>query len=125
MKRRVVWIGAGVAALVLGPMLVGCEGTGGKRHVMAGAQQADLVLGCQKCYSATIDARRSSLGATIDARRRSVKPGGPLTTRKHMCPDCKGEMRIYTEGETPMIQCTTCVPEGVACNRCLPPEEGS
>lgn len=117
MKKRMVWIGAGVVALVLAPLLIGCEGTGGKRHHMVADQNGDKVLGCQKCYDETVRVRRSVAGGTKYHRTQVIK--------KHMCPDCKGNMQTYTEDGKLMIKCASCAPEGVACNRCLPPEDGS
>jgi hypothetical protein len=47
------------------------------------------------------------------------------TIERHMCPDCKGDMKIYTEDGKLKVQCSKCAPEGVACDRCLPPGHGS
>jgi hypothetical protein len=117
MKRRIIWIGAGAVALVLAPWLVGCEGTGGKGHEMTAAQKADQVLGCQSCYDETIRVRRSHAKGSGFTRNQTIK--------KHMCPDCNGEMSTYTKDGKLMIKCANCAPEGVACDRCLPPESGS
>jgi hypothetical protein len=115
-RNRIVWIGAG-AALVLAPLLVGCAGAGGTRHEMAAAQKADHVLGCQKCYDEIVRVRRSSAKGLQWSRYETI--------RKHMCPDCKGNMKIYTEDGKLMVKCTKCAPEGLPCDRCVPPEKGS
>ncbi len=39
-----------------------------------------------------------------------------------MCPGCNAEVIAYTLERKPMIQCPGCVPGGVLCDRCLPPE---
>lgn len=116
MSKRIGWIGAGVVALVLAPLLVGCEGSGGKRHEVTAAQ-SDQVLGCQKCYDETIQVRRMHGKGAPYARTQTIT--------RHMCPDCKGDMKTYTEDGRLMIKCTQCAPEGAPCNRCLPPEKGA
>ncbi len=40
-----------------------------------------------------------------------------------MCPDCKSELSIYTEGSTLKAKCASCAPEGVDCDRCVPKQE--
>ena len=58
---------------------------------------------------------------------RSTQPRTGITTtrtiRTHMCPDCKSELSIYTEGSTLKAKCASCAPEGVDCDRCVPKQE--
>lgn len=116
MKKHILWIGAGVTALVLSPLLLGCETTRGDRHHhMAYAQAQDHELGCQLCFDETIRARRTLGG-------KQQWPGRHEVIRQHMCPDCEGDMQIYTQDGVLMIKCSQCAPEGVPCNLCLPPE---
>lgn len=110
MRKSILWIAVGTVGLMLVPLVAGCEGTGGKRHEVAAAQGKDQVLGCQKCYDETIRVRR----AWSKGLRTQIK-------KQHACSDCKGNMETYTEGDQLMIKCSSCAPEGVACNRCLPP----
>ena len=101
----VVALGGG-AILLLG----GCESTGG--HGMA-KQKDGYAMACQKCYDEVKIVRRQHLKGTEWSQRRVI--------RKHMCPDCKTEATIYTQDGKPMIKCSKCAPEGVACDRCMPP----
>lgn len=55
---------------------------------------------------------------------RSTQPRTGITTTRtvttHMCPDCKSELSIYTEGSTLKAKCAKCAPEGADCDRCVP-----
>jgi len=113
-RFAVLAIGALVAAVTV-PWLAGCESTGGGRKHQVVAQTGDHVMGCQKCYDEAVRVRR--LSSKGPSRTRIIK--------KHMCPGCKGEMVSYTEDGTAMIKCASCAPEGVPCDRCLPPKSGS
>lgn len=117
MKRiAVLAVGVLVAAVTV-PWIMGCESTGrgGKHRVVA--QTGDHAMGCQKCYDEAVRVRRASHKGLQWKRTQIIK--------KHMCPGCKSEMVSYTEDGTPMIKCTGCTPEGVPCDRCLPPRSGS
>lgn len=44
------------------------------------------------------------------------------TVLKHRCPDCFSDVELYEDGGTFMIKCASCARDGVACNKCLPPD---
>jgi len=94
--------------------LTGCETTaaGGKHKTMA--QAADHPMMCQKCYDEAVRVRKPG----TKWRRTQV-------IKKHMCPDCKAEMTTYTKDGKAMIKCASCAPEGVACDKCMPPKKSS
>ncbi len=114
MKRMIVF-SAGLAVLVgTSALLAGCESTGGNgKHDMA-AQEDGHVIGCKMCYDEAVRVRETHPKAGAATRDRIIK--------KHMCPDCKTEMVLYNEGDTPMIKCAHCAPEGVPCSKCMPPK---
>lgn len=117
MKRfAVLAIGALVAAVTM-LWLAGCASTGGGGKHQVVSQSDDYVIGCQKCYDEAVRVRRASANGQKWRRFQTIK--------KHMCPGCKGEMVSYTEDGTPMIKCEGCTPEGVPCDRCLPPKSGA
>lgn len=68
---------------------------------------------CAKCYDEIVKARGT---------------GGPLAglrtnkmIARHVCEECNTEMSIYTEQDVLMVKCARCAPEGIACDRCVPP----
>ena len=89
--------------------LAGCQT---QRHDVK-AREPDKVTVCSKCYDEMVKAKSSG------------GPRGGLATNrmvaKHTCEDCKTEMSIYTEQDVLMVKCAKCAPDGVPCDRCLPP----
>ena len=75
------------------------------------------MIGCKLCYDRTVTVRRMHPKGSGLARRKRVV--------KHMCPDCKVDSEIYTEDGKLMMKCAKCAPEGIACDKCLPPASGS
>lgn len=94
---------------IAGLALVGCEST---QHRVAPAAPMDIRdgvrIGCKLCYDQT--------------RTVSHAKGVSFKQRVHQCPDCKTDVSLYSEGGVAKMKCANCAPEGVACNRCLPPE---
>jgi hypothetical protein len=66
---------------------------------------------CRACYDEISKVRTTQPRTGIATTR---------TVRTHMCPDCKSELSIYTEGSTLKAKCSKCAPEGVDCDRCVP-----
>ncbi|GMU22696.1 MAG: hypothetical protein AMXMBFR13_27810 [Phycisphaerae bacterium] len=83
--------------------------------------RAELPVGypiqCQKCYDEAQTALRGT--ARVHAPRKALRY---RRLKRHMCPECKNEVVIYEENGVAMIKCLGCVPEGVACDLCRPPE---
>lgn len=79
-------------------------------HVMA-EQPEGVTLSCQRCYDMAV---RVLTGPPKHRRYKTVE--------RHACPDCASEAVIYEgPGGKSMIRCKGCAPEGVPCDRCLPP----
>lgn len=108
------------AAMAIGTAawITGCASTSGKTAHQVVSQAADHKIQCQKCYDEVIRIRRS-----FDKGKHRWKKTHMIT--RHVCPDCKTELSIYTEDGKPMVKCAKCAPEGVACDRCLPPQPGA
>ncbi len=107
--RLTLLTAVGIGAFLL---LAGCEGTGG--HKMAAVSSgAEHEMMCKACYNEVKAVRRAS-------------PKEPWSRnqviRKHHCADCKTDMTFYTEEGVPMVKCSKCAPEGVACDKCVPPK---
>ena len=71
-----------------------------------------MTVVCKDCYD------------QVQKARSSGGPRGGLATNRtistHMCPCCKTEMSIYVENGVAKVKCGGCVPQGVACDKCLP-----
>ena len=68
---------------------------------------------CQECYDAVSAAHRDH--PTSTAR-------GVQTLRAYRCPCCNTDMAVYLQDGTPMVKCGGCAPDGVAWDKCAPPE---
>ncbi len=100
---------------------------------------ASLVLsaaGLSACHSDKHTTVEPAAGHTVacsscyDQIRKVRGTGGPrggLATNRtittHMCKDCKTEVAIYTENGVSKIRCAKCAPEGLECDKCLPPKD--
>ena len=80
------------------------------KHTMTPSADGKVAV-CRACYDEI-------------SKVRSMQPRTGITTTRtvttHMCPDCKSELSIYTEGSTLKSKCAKCAPEGVDCDRCVP-----
>lgn len=80
-------------------------------HFM-GERPEGVTLSCQQCYDHAV---RVLTGPPKHRRYKAVV--------RHACPDCASEAVIYNGPDgKPMIRCEQCAPEGVPCDRCLPPK---
>ena len=98
------------ALAVSGLALSACQSG---KHTMVEPKPGQTVV-CSKCY----DQIRK-------ARSRGGPTGGLATNRMittHMCEECKTKMSIYTEDGVLMVKCAKCAPEGLPCDKCVPPE---
>lgn len=106
----------GLAALGLVAWLSGCQSTDKASHAMT-ADTGDHTLGCQMCYDEIVKVKRNlPQGKGVPMLYTSYS--------KHQCPDCKAMMEIYGQDGKLMFKCGKCTPEGVACDKCLPPKAG-
>ena len=104
----------GAIALGLLPLLIGCESTAS--HQVSDTSGSH-VMGCKMCYD--------EAHTVVQAQAKGAQPSRSQVIKKHMCPDCEAEVATYTEDGTPMIKCAKCAPEGVACDKCVPPRAAS
>lgn len=97
-----------VAIISLG--IAGCQT---EKHTMVEPKPGQVVV-CSKCYD------------QIRKARSTGGPRGGLATNRmistHMCEECKTEMSIYSQDAVLMVRCAKCAPEGVPCDKCLPPD---
>jgi hypothetical protein len=113
----------GLAAIGFLPWVIGCESTQSQKVSTTPEARADdtagkQVIGCQLCYDEAKSLTKSfSGGAQYYTRNQIVK--------QHQCPDCKADMMTYMKDGVPMFKCGHCAPEGVACDKCAPPEHKS
>ncbi len=69
-------------------------------------------MSCSKCYDFAVRV----LTGPPKHRRYKIEV-------RHACADCASEAVIFAaEDGRLMIRCAGCVPDGVACDRCLPPQ---
>lgn len=89
----------------------GC-GPSDRKPIHEMAEHSDgVAISCQRCYDLAV---RVSRGPPKLRRYKTVE--------RHACPDCASDAVIY-EGPSgkAIIRCEGCAPEGVPCDRCLPP----
>jgi hypothetical protein len=86
-------------------------------HTMDETTMAAKPINCSLCYDRTLTVRKISPKGSWLGQRKTVV--------KHMCPECKVDSEIYTKDGKLMMQCAKCAPEGLACDKCLPPKSGT
>lgn len=71
---------------------------------------------CRECYEAVAEAHRThpDSGASRDE-----------IVRTYQCTCCKAEMSTYRQNGTMMVKCGGCAREGVAWDKCLPPNDAA
>jgi hypothetical protein len=97
---------------VCGLALAACES---ERHTMVETKPGGGTrVVCQECYDEVAKVRR----------RAGYRGHGPAYTQNvsvHQCSQCRTEMAIYSENDVLMVKCARCAPEGLPCDKCLPP----
>lgn len=98
-----------IALAICGLALTACQSA---KHTMVESTPGQTVV-CSKCYD------------QIRKARSTGGPRGGLATNRtittHMCEECKTEMSIYSEDGVLLVKCATCAPEGLPCDKCMPP----
>ena len=92
----------------------GLQGCQSDKHTMV-EPAAGTTIVCSMCYDEIYTMRHSTgsrWGTTYEK-----------THTRHMCPGCKTEMSIYDENGVLMVKCAKCAPNGLACDKCLPPKD--
>ena len=116
--RRENLVGCVAVAFAFGLMslLSGCEGgrqeSNAPQHSVS--ESGGHVMGCQMCYDETKSSEQYGKNA-------AAYPGVHIV-KTHKCEGCKADVTVYTEDGKPMIKCPKCAPDGVACDKCLPPK---
>lgn len=99
-----------VSLVISGFGLTACQSD---KHTMVKPQEG-TVIACGQCYD------------QVYKVTHLINPRGMITSTdthtRHMCPSCKTEMSVYTEHGVTMVKCAKCAPEGLACDKCLPPK---
>lgn len=97
------------AALVLGS----CAGA----HKMREGSGAEASV-CRECYDQAVRTWDQSVYGYAGGRWGYV----PSTRvyAEHHCASCNSTMVVHTDDGRWTIQCPTCAPEGVPCDKCLP-----
>ncbi len=83
------------------------------KHTMVEPKDGTVNV-CTECYNEVYKVQHAS----------GSRGGGTVTQShtRHVCPECKTEMSIYTQNGVAMVKCAKCAPEGLACDKCLPPK---
>lgn len=98
-----------LVAFVLPVSPFGCGGTERQAQLVT-TTAAGKPMQCRMCYDMTV---RVLTGPPKHKRYEIVQ--------NHQCPDCRSYVIIYTERGEMKIKCAHCAPDGIACDRCLPP----
>ncbi len=107
--RLTLLTAVGIGAFLL---IAGCEGAGGHKMVAAPSGTEHEIM-CKACYDEIKLVRRGGLKG----------PWSPdQFMRVHHCEGCKTDMTFYMQEGVTMVKCPKCAPEGVACDRCVPPK---
>lgn len=101
-----------LALLTIAPgVLGGCAA----HHEMRTGSEGKVTV-CRECYDQAV--RVWDSGGYAGARW--VHAPSPRVRVEHQCASCKSTMVVHTDDGHWMIQCPTCAPEGVLCDKCLP-----
>ncbi len=106
MKSSLVFSGIALAAVTMSA----CQSD---KHAMVEAKDGTVIV-CKGCYDQIFKMQHS----------RNFRGGGTTYEQvhtRHACPYCKTEMSIYTEDGVTKVKCAKCAPEGLDCDKCLPP----
>jgi hypothetical protein len=83
------------------------------KHTMVEPKDGTVIV-CKLCYDEVYKERHPT-GSRWGGMRTE-------THTRHVCPSCQTEMSIYTQNGVTMVKCAKCAPEGLACDKCLPPK---
>lgn len=104
---RICWLSTFAVFGTIAVVLPGCRSA---RHRMA-ETPTGMRIACRLCYD---EMKRVSRGA-IGKQKRGWRT-------RHACEGCNAESSIYWEDGVVKMKCPECAPEGIPCDRCLPPE---
>lgn len=96
---------------VLAAFAAGCSAT---RHRQSDATSGG-VPACRSCYDAAMK-EVHLWGEYRGGGWRHIE-----YRRVHQCPECMTDVSIYEQDGRLRLACAKCAPEGVDCDKCLPP----
>jgi hypothetical protein len=114
MRRSILSL---VPLAAFGLLVLGCAGPERMGRHERAESPAGQTIQCQKCYG--------EAQAALPGTARTHWPRKRMQYREikhHVCPACKSDVVLYEEDGVPMIKCSGCAPEGVACDLCRPPQ---
>jgi hypothetical protein len=112
MKPQTVRVPLVTSLLLAGLGVTACQSN---NHTMTDAATGKTIV-CKECYDAVTAAHRDHPASNAS---------GSQTLRTYPCPCCKSEMSVYIQNGTHMVKCGGCAREGVAWDKCLPPDRAS
>jgi hypothetical protein len=83
------------------------------KHTMVEPKDG-TAIGCKECYDEVYKTTHST-GSRWGTSYQQ-------THSRHECASCKTEISIYSEDGVLKVKCAKCAPEGLACDKCLPPK---
>lgn len=96
------------ALAVCGLALGACQSD---KHAMTDSATGKTVV-CKECYDAVTGAHRDHPASNASDTQ---------TLRTYECPCCKAAMSVYIQNGTHMVKCDGCAREGIAWDKCVPP----
>ena len=115
MKTSSVTLLAAILAGLL-TLQLGCA-TDRHGHEVGASQPADgKPVACRLCYDESVKILKSRWPKAVQQGKQYE------TIKRHQCPDC-GQLEFYAQDGKPMIKCARCAPNGLPCDRCLPPND--
>jgi hypothetical protein len=94
---------------IIGFGLLACQTD---RHTMVEPAPGTTIV-CRECYDEVAKVR------LMHVRTNRIETETFVT---HRCEGCKAGMSIYGESGVLMVKCARCAPDGLPCDKCLPPE---
>lgn len=114
MRRSILSL---VLLAAFGLSAFGCGGPDRMGRHGRAESPASQTIQCQKCYDEAQAALRGAARTRWPRKRMQYRQ-----LKRHICPACKSDVVLYEEDGVPMIKCSGCAPEGVACDLCRPPQ---
>lgn len=102
-----------MVAFMIGAIGIGGCTTPERRAHPVVSHPAGHPMQCRMCYDMAV---RVLTGPSRHKRYQVVQ--------RHQCPECRANVVIYTQEGEMKIKCARCAPEGVPCDRCVPPDTG-
>ena len=99
-------------ALSFALICIGTSACQTDKHTMVEPKPGMTVV-CRACYDEVTSVRDMVTHNDVNPNR---------IYSEHKCPCCRTDMSVYRENGVLMVKCGGCAPQGVACDKCLPPD---